>query len=298
MMDRSKIEMELRLIERLYDEAEGAASADRIRTRRPDLQSELEAFQETKAALDARRKQRPDPRSVEAILDEARRAVSAVERDRGRIRRPDRSPQSRRSSQLRSAGVITAFLVVFVGILTVWRSDVIDSPVAVYESEPTAALGERADADTKARNDDSDRDDGADSRTNEANEMIAEADEGARDPVARRESEMIERRSDERARLTAQGSRSVYEDSQNHVAALSDGDPLVLLTRRENDNDGIAWDEGEDFIEVHQQIEMIRGGVALGWDPPSVPLEMPPSSDQVQGAPPSYLMPAGEQRRP
>lgn len=57
----------------------------------------------------------------------------------------------------------------------------------------------------------------------------------------------------------------------------------------------LTWDQAADVMEMYQLIEMIGTGVSHGWEPPSVPLEMVPTSRQNRG---SSIQPAGERRTP
>ncbi len=63
----------------------------------------------------------------------------------------------------------------------------------------------------------------------------------------------------------------------------------------ERGNDGLAWDQAGDVMEMYHQIEMIEDGVSRGWEPPSIPLEMAPASLERRA---TGIQPAGERRIP
>lgn len=135
MKDRDQIERELRIIETLYDGSDADSSViDRLHDMHPDLESDLDAFRQVKSALDIRPRHHPNRQAVDAVLAFADRDSSLPEEDRERVRHPDRSASRRRAARLRSAGVVTALMVAFVGVYAVWQTSLLESSVLVEDA--------------------------------------------------------------------------------------------------------------------------------------------------------------------
>ena len=352
------METMLKIIEDLYEDRSDESLVNRIRDHDPNLQKELEAHMQMKAALDARPKQRPDLRTVEAVLEASSSAsTSGPSTDIGNLRdwlrRRDRAPLARRSVHLRSAGVATATLIVFLGIMTVWTDVIVpelstsnDARVSAAANEPradgresgTADDRERAASDERARagstdnagmesekpaysragdrsfvGADSPSDAGADSPS------FAGADNSAKGwaarpanrwtldpataPVGDLSTIFLERGhrgpsmtkySDERRPSLAELTRvhSMLVATPASETAGSTGQNVSAVGDKR-----LVWDASGDIMEVSQDIERIRGGVALDWDLPSVPLEMIRDSNP-DARRPSNVHPAGTQRVP
>ena len=297
------MEMKLKIIRELYEEGTGKTLPDRDRERHPDLQKEVDAFRLTKAALDARPKHRPDARTVDAIVEAAAAALVVADggstRDRGRRR--DRAPLARRSLHLRSAGVATAVVILIVGLMSVWQTDLLvleprtqtDEQVASAESALKSVESENELKSVESEN-----------------EVMSVESESA---VIKKESTVAEARPNTSASLlTARTSREIAaairaDEWDSAEAELGPASYAATPAAGIDDHtsaepalswdDRLTWDHGGDIMEVSQDIEMIRGGVALDWDPPSVPLEMIPVSSQDDDRP-SHFLPAGGQRIP
>lgn len=68
---------------------------------------------------------------------------------------------------------------------------------------------------------------------------------------------------------------------------------MFTVTSASPSAEELAWDQGDMVIDMYQQIQLIEHGVARGWEPPSIPLEMVLTSKEA-GDP--SIRPAGEQR--
>jgi hypothetical protein len=281
------MEMKLKIIRELYGETEGETPPDRERERPSDLQKEAEAFRLTKAALDARPKQRPDARTVDAVVKAAAAAlvdpdtITGNMHDRGRRR--DRAPLARQSLHLRSAGVATAVVILIIGLMSVWQADLLvpeprahgDEQVASAESELKSPQSESAPVNKES------------------------TATGTRpSPSAALSPERNRREFASAIRADGGDSAEAELGIASYAAAPAPGtDDQTSAETTLSWDDGLTWDHGGDIMKVSQDIEMIRGGVELDWDPPSVPLEMIPVSGQ-DGDQPSHFLPAGGQRIP
>ncbi len=269
---------ELKIIEELYEDGLGDAFAEHLREHNPDLWAELATLRSTKEALDARPRRRPDQRTVHAILDASAGVSAASTGGRNSIRHRDRSPHHRRSVRLRSAGIATTALVVFIGIMAVWQSDMLNfepprkdaSLVAAAENAPGSAESSTA----------------GDLEKSESDQLSAEETEEQVGPVTGDEANLTSAD----VRLSPQAADLAFLSSRQQFDA-------ILMEQADSEVDVLAWDEGSEIVQVAQQIEMIQGGVALGWDPPSVPLETVPLSRQSGPRSPN-LQPAGQPRQP
>lgn len=276
---------ELKIIEELYEDGRGDAFVEHLREHNPDLWVELATLRSTKEALDARPRRRPDQRTIHAILDASAGVSVASKGARNSIRRRDRAPHHRRSVRLRSAGIATTAVVVFIGIMAVWQSDMLNlEPPRNDASLVAAAENTQGSAENAPGNGENSTD--GDLEKSGGDQMNAEETEEQVGPATGDETNPAPTL----VQSTPRAADLAFLSSRQQFNA-------ILAEQADSEVDVLAWDEGSEIVQVAQQIEMIQGGVALGWDPPSVPLETVPVSRQ--GGPRSpILQPAGQRRQP
>lgn len=318
MNNRKKMDIRLEIIEELY-EGDGRL-AEHVRTERSDLLEELESMQSMKSVLDSRASHKPDAGVLDAVLRAA--ADASAGRSPESLRpgaRQDRPPRARRALYLRSAGVATAVLTVLIAVTTVWQTDVLDGSRPLPDEKIAAEATKNEGASTADLQDavpenlahgEAARSAGsrsvAASPAGESAGLVRafshsssdEQEVNAFDQVQITKMESDRWGSD--LRVAGPEARRRPSDilpvgmRPMDIAAHS-GDARELGATGMVSDEDLAWDQSADVMEMYQQIEMIGEGVARGWEPPSVPLEMVPAS---RNARPSGIQPAGERRTP
>lgn len=332
MKDRSMMNTRLQMLEELYEGEDGRV--DRTSSEQPAMRNELESLRSMKSALDARPPRRPDASTLEAVLQAAADA-STGRVSRPLHPRQDRKPRARRAVYLRSAGVATAVLTVLIAVTTVWQSDILETQppssaeqfsaadAAREASEPTenAQAGEEEEADdlqeVPGRSAIDDR---------QASALIAPMDysgESVASPQAARNRGAALTRTSRDAgaelRTLVQGREKMERTPPSVGAGFADArfrnrGVNPIMNRRPSDilpvsmrplevaayadqpaTVDLAWDHSGETMQMYQQIEMIGEGVDLGWEPPSVPLEMLPTSLDPRA---QDVQPASERRLP
>ena len=260
MFNKPDSDTKLRILRDLY---EGGDLEQFDLDGEPRLHEEVDAMREMKALLDARPRMRPSAHVVQSVLN------AAAEKSKPEGPRRDRAPSARRSAIHLRVGAVSAVVVVLLSVLTLIRPEF---RTATPEAQETGGKLMTQEMSSEAV---------APEEAEQPQEMDAAVPQAA-PPQAESARTQAFSRSDDLVALAAQSMASerrehpVYEgetqtaNSQMVPAGAGDAQAAVA--------DMLAWDQSGEVIEVYQDIEMVGGGVDLGWEPPSVPLEMLPQS--------------------